>query len=118
MARPRPLLEPVTTAILLSSSRFTTVRSAAAAAGQVVERPVERRVNELERVLGEEFLLGRQQLRHDERNDGAFDRAATGEGRRCGAGIRGRELGLAPREDRARVDLAGLAVDVQTLRAR
>src|SRR6266550_2702362 len=99
MARPKPLLEPVTTAVLPSSSRFTTIRSAAAAAGQVVQRPVERRIDELEGVLLEHFLLDWQQLRHDERDDGAFDGSTAGEHRRRGGAERGGELALAPRED-------------------
>src|SRR6185436_3282787 len=99
MASPRPLLEPVTTAVLPSSSSFTEVRSAAAATGQVVQRPVKRRIDELEGVLLEHFFLDRQQLRHDERDDGAFDRSAARERRRRGGREPGRELALAPRED-------------------
>ena len=52
-----------------------------AAPGQVVQRPVERLVDDLERVLREELLLGRQQLRLDEGEDRALDRAAVGERR-------------------------------------
>src|SRR5439155_25697758 len=85
--------------------------------GEVVQRPVERRVDDLEGVLGDELLFRRQQLRLDERQHGALDRAASGERRRPGVRVGSYELLLAPREDRADFDLAGIALDLDALRA-
>src|SRR6185436_19624847 len=119
MASPNPRVEPVTMAIFSASPRSMSAGcSASAAAGQVVERPVERGVDQLEAVLLEECLLGRQELRQHVRDDRAFDGAAAGEGGRCLVGVGRRELLLAPREDRADVDLGGLPVDADALGAR
>jgi hypothetical protein len=91
--------------------------SSSAPPGEVVEGPVERAVGDLERVLRDEFFLCRQQLRHDEGDHRALDRAARGKrgGRLVGVGRD--EFLLAPREDRADRDDAVLAIDRDALRA-
>src|SRR5476649_252688 len=93
------------------------MKSAASAARQVVQRPVERLVGHLKRVLRDELFLGRQQLGLDKREDGALDGTAIREDGARGAGVDGGEVLLAPREDRADANLAGVAVDLDALRA-
>src|SRR6185503_6540930 len=117
MASPRPRVEPVTMATLPSRPSSIGGRSASAASGQVVERPVERLVDHLEAVLLQELALARQQLGEDQGNDRPLDRAAVGEGRRSLVGVGGGEFLLAPGEDRARVQLARVAVDADALGA-
>src|SRR5712691_3739577 len=90
----------------------TAAVSSPPAPGEVVQRPVERRVDDLEGVPGDELLFRRQQLRPDERQHGALDRAASGERLRRGVRVGSHELLLAPREDRADFDLAGVALNL------
>src|SRR5471030_2209953 len=114
VARPSPLLDPVTIATLSVSSRSTL---ASPSTREVVQRPVERGVRHLQRILREKFLLDRQQRRLDERERRALDWAARGEQRGRLGGVARRELLLAPREDRADADRAVLAIDGYALRA-
>src|SRR3954470_2766322 len=91
--------------------------SAPAATGQIVERPVERRIGDLEIVLLEEFLLAREQLGQDEGHNRAFDWGAVGEHCWGLIGVCGGEFFLAPRENRADEDLSALSIDAGALRA-
>src|SRR2546425_1657974 len=92
------------------------VSSPAAATGQVVEQPVERLVAHLKLVFFEEFALGREQLRLDQGQDGALDRAAVRDGRGRQTAVGRGELLLAPRENRAHHHPIVLAVDLNALR--
>src|SRR5205085_2775899 len=65
LARPSPLLEPVTIATFPVSSRSIARLLAAAATCEVVQCPVERVVRELELVLLEILPLRRQEPRRD-----------------------------------------------------
>src|SRR4051812_1510427 len=92
--------------------------STSAAAGQIVERPVERCKADLKRVLGEQFLFRRQQLRQDEGHNRALDRAAVRKRCRRLVAVHLGKLLRAPRENRACADLPAGRVDRDALRSR
>src|SRR6185436_13034258 len=91
--------------------------SSSSSSREVVERPVERLEDDLELVLFEELPLRGEDMRLDEREDGALDRAAGGEQLRRRTRVGGDELLCAPGEDRADADLIVRPIDVDTLRA-
>ena len=77
-----------------------SMRYCDASAGQIVQPPVERMKRHLELVLLHELLLERQQVRADERDDGALDRRSLRRAARRALVVAGDELRLAPAEDR------------------
>src|SRR6266851_4839641 len=108
LARPSPRLEPVMTATL--SVRPKSIRLFDVSAAEIVQAPVHFEERHPERVLGDELLLGRQQVRHDEGDDGALDRRTLRE-RRRGLVVRGDEIGLTPADDRGHGDRVGETIE-------
>src|SRR6266545_67923 len=118
LARPSPRLEPVTTATLSVRPRSIetcAVRHAPsldAPAGQVVQAPIHFVKHDAELVLLHEILFEREEMRRDERDDGALDRRALREYWIRLVGIGRDEIRFAPAEDRRDRHLARQPVDM------